>query len=289
MNNQTVIGVDIGGTKIAAARIKGNDIEEAEKRLVPAQGTEQEVIQEVLAAIEAVFDSTVAGVGVGVPSIVDVEKGIVYDVHNIPSWKKVHLKEILENQFGVPVYINNDANCFAVGEKYFGKGAAHENMIGLIIGTGMAGGIILQNRLYDGHNCGAGEFGMMPYLDAYYEYYCSGQFFSNLHGTTGEKVFQKAEQGEAEALELFNEFGYHLGSAMIAILYALDPAIIVLGGSVSHSYQFFKAALWKRLRDFSYTPTVERLTIEVSENPNIPVLGAAALFYHAQERLNKNR
>jgi glucokinase len=287
MNKLTVVGVDIGGTKIQAARIKGNDIEDSKRRLVSAKGTEKEVIQEVIKTIEDVFDASVSGIGVGVPSIVDVAKGIVYDVHNIPSWKEVHLKEILETRFNVPVYINNDANCFAVGEKHFGKGKAHENMIGLIVGTGMAGGIIIQNQLYNGHNCGAGEFGMMPYLDSYYEDYCSGQFFKNLHGTTGENVFKGAEKGEAQALEIFKEFGHHLGSAMIAILYAMDPEIIVLGGSVSKSYDFYKAALWKRLQDFAYSPTVGRLTIEISENPNIPVLGAAALYYNAQGTAQK--
>ena len=289
MNKLAVVGVDIGGTKIQAARIKGNDIEDAKKKLVPSKGTENEVIQEVIEAIEGVFDSSVSGIGVGVPSIVDVEKGIVYDVHNIPSWKEVHLKKILETRFNVPVYINNDANCFAVGEKHFGKGTAHENMIGLIIGTGMAGGIIIQNQLYNGHNCGAGEFGMMPYLDSYYENYCSGQFFKKLHETTGEEVFKGAEKGEEQALEIFNEFGHHLGSAIIAILYAMDPEIIVLGGSGSKSYKFYKAALWKRLQVFAYSPTVGRLTIEVSGNPNIPVLGAAALYYNAQEVSKKKK
>lgn len=283
MEKQTVVGVDIGGTKIQAARIKGDDIEESRKRLVPAKGTEKEVLHEVCKTIEDVFDRSVAGIGVGVPSIVEVERGIVYDVHNIPSWQEVHLKDILEDRFKVPVYINNDANCFAVGEKHFGKGKSYENMIGLIVGTGMAGGIVIQNQLYNGHNCGAGEFGMMPYLDSYYEHYCSGQFFVKYHQTTGEKVFEKAKQGEPEAMTIFNEFGYHLGSAMIAILYAMDPEIIVLGGSVSKAYDFYKAALWQRLQDFSYRPTVGRLTIDVSDNPHIPVLGAAALFYNAQE------
>lgn len=285
MDKLTVIGVDIGGTKILAARIKGNIIEDSKKRLVSSKGTEEQVIQEVISTIEEVFDDSVSGIGVGVPSIVDVEKGIVYDVHNIPSWKEVHLKQILENKFQVPVYINNDANCFAVGEKHFGKGKDHDNMIGLIIGTGMAGGIIIQNQLYNGNNCGAGEFGMMPYLDHHYEYYSSGQFFSNQYKTTGEKLFTEAEMGDQKALKIFNEFGYHLGSAMIAILYALDPEIVILGGSVSKSYNFYKDALWKRLQDFSYSPTVERLSVEVSVNPNIPVLGAAALYYNAQEAL----
>lgn len=282
MKNHSVIGVDIGGTKVEASRINGQKIEQTARKLITQNGSEKRITEDVIATIEKVFDESVSGIGVGVPSIVDVKKGIVYDVHNIPSWKEVHLKNILENKFNVPVYVNNDANCYAVGEKHFGKGKNFSNMIGLIVGTGMAGGIIINNQLYNGHNCGAGEFGMMPYLDHYYEYYSSGQFFKNKHNTTGEDLFNAAKKGEKKALKIFDEFGVHLGSAIIAILYAYDPEIIILGGSVSKAYEFYKKSVWKKLNDFSYSPTVKRLTIEISENPNIPVLGAAALFYDAR-------
>ena len=287
MKNQEIVGVDIGGTKIHAARIKGNNIEQSSRTLVSSKGSENQVIQEVIATIEKVFNSSISGIGIGVPSIVDTEKGIVYDVQNIPSWKEVHLKKNLEDHFKVPVYINNDANCFAIGEKYFGKGKDYKNLIGLIVGTGMAGGIIIQNQLYNGNNCGAGEFGMMPYLDHNYEYYCSGQFFSNQYGTTGEKLYEEAMKGERKALKIFNEFGFHFGNAIIAILYALDPEVIILGGSVSKAYAFYKAALWEKLQDFSYSPTVDRLTIEISENPNIHILGAAALYHNALNKASK--
>ena len=284
MNKQTIIGVDIGGTKVQAARINGQEIKQSERTLISAYGTEEQVIQEVIATIEKVINNSVSGIGVGVPSIVDVKKGIVYDVHNIPSWKEVHLKKILEEQFNVPVYVNNDANCFAVGEKHFGKGKEFKNMIGLIVGTGMAGGIIINSQLYNGHNCGAGEFGMIPYLDHYYEYYSSGQFFKNKYKTTGAELFSQAKKGEEKALQIFNEFGKHLGSAVIAILYAYDPEIIILGGSVSKAYDFYKKTLWKKLNDFPYSPTVKRLTIDISENPDIAVLGAAALYHNAQNK-----
>ena len=75
---QHIVGVDIGGTKIHAARIHGDNIEQSDRRLVSSKGTEAQVVEEVIATIEAVFDATVSGIGVGVPSIVDTEKGIVY-------------------------------------------------------------------------------------------------------------------------------------------------------------------------------------------------------------------
>ena len=81
---------------------------------------------------------------------------------------------------------------------------------------------------------------------------------------------------------MFEELGYHLGNAIIAILYSLDPEIIILGGSVSKAFKFYKDALWDRFQTFAYSPVVSRLTIEVSENPNIAVLGAAALVYDVE-------
>lgn len=275
----TIIGVDLGGTKVQTARIQGGKIQESHKQLISSTGTEGQVVQEVKTAISAVMTDTVSGIGIGVPSVVDVDKGIVYDVQNIPSWKEVHLKSILEKAFGVPVFMNNDANCFALGEYHFGKGQGTQNFIGLIIGTGMAAGIVLNGQLYNGRHGGAGEFGMIPYLDQYVEYYASGQFFENVHQVSGLTVAKEAAKGDATALAYFAEYGRHLANGIKSILYTLDPDKIVLGGSVSQSYAYFKEALWKELSTFAYQPIIDDLQIEVSENLMIPVLGAASLCY----------
>lgn len=277
MNYNEVIGVDLGGTKVQTARVKNGEVAGTYKQLISSQGSEEQVIQEIISAIQAVMTSSVQAIGIGVPSVVDIEKGIVYDVQNIPAWQEVHLKNILEKQFGIPVFMNNDANCFALGEYQFGKGQGASNMIGLIIGTGMAAGIIIDGKLYNGRHAGAGEFGMIPYLDQYLEYYASGQFFSNVHQTTGLNVAKLSQQGDQYALKLFQDYGRHLANGIKAILYTLDPDIIVLGGSVSQSYPYFKEVLWQELQTFAYRPIIEDLTIEVSDHPMIPVLGAAGL------------
>ncbi|RPJ00342.1 MAG: ROK family protein, partial [Candidatus Aminicenantes bacterium] len=223
----------------------------------------------------------VAGIGAGVPSIIDLKAGVVYDVQNIPSWKKVPLKALLEERYRLPVYVNNDANCFAAGEKHFGKLGPYDSAVGLIVGTGLGAGIIANGRLYSGINCGAGEFGMLPYLDRNFEAYASGQFFRRLHGTSGRETSERAGRGDGKALETFAEFGRHLGEAVKAICYAVDPEIILLGGSVSKSYRFFQAALWETFQGYAYSLAKERLKIEVSETENIAILGAAALYFDA--------
>ena len=283
-NNISVIGVDLGGTKILASRILDLAVQESYKSDVPKNGSKEQVLDSLIFTIDQVIDETVSGIGIGVPSIVDVDNGIVYNVLNIPSWDEIHLKEILETRYDIPVFINNDANCFALGEKYFGKAQEYKHVVGMILGTGIAAGIVINNQLYSGVNCGAGEFGMISYKDQYIEYYASGQFFINVHNCHGDEIYNRAEKGDLEALYIFEEFGDHVGSAVNTILYALDPEIIVIGGSIRQSYKYFKEAMWKRINKLVYPSIAKKLKIEISADPNIPVLGAAALYYNALER-----
>jgi len=282
MSDTKLIGVDLGATNIRAAIVHTDRIANTKSKRIRSAGTEDEVLADVFEAVDAVFDKEVKGIGIGVPGVVDIKNGIVYDVIYIPSWKKVHLKEKMEAKYGVPVFVNNDANCFGLGEYYFGKGKGRESMIGLAIGTGMGAGIIINHKLYAGPNCGAGEFGMIEYLDKVYEYYCSGQFFQNVYQLDGEIVFENAKKGDARSLQLYGEMGKHLGNAIKAIMYSYDPDLIVLGGSVRFAYEYFQKTMWERIRTCAFTQSVANLKIEISELENSGILGAAALYYDAQ-------
>jgi glucokinase len=279
MFTKPVIGVDVGGTLIGIGRIESKFIIKQHTDNITSTGTVEQTVNEIIESIEKVYDSDVAGIGVGVPSLVDRETGIVYNVQNIPSWKKVHLKDILENHFQKPVYLNNDANCFAIGEKYFNKGRPFRNMVGITIGTGMGVGIIIDHKLYSGVNCGAGEFGTVPYLDKTLEDYCSGQYFITEHHMSGMEMFKKAQVSDKNALSVFNTFGKHLGEAIKIILFSLSPEAIFLGGSVCRSYTLFKDSMWKTVKSFPYPKTVESLVLEATDHPYIGVLGAAALCF----------
>lgn len=279
MARKKILGVDLGGTNARAGIVEDRRLVRVTSMAIDPTGSVEKVLEQVCDLIDQMEPADVVGVGVGVPSVVDIEKGIVYDVQNIPSWKKVPLKSILEAKYSVPVVVNNDANCFALGERHFGKGAGHRSMIGLIVGTGFAGGIIIEGRLYAGMNCGAGEFGMIPYLDSIYEHYCAGQFFPRRVGQTGVEIFRRAVTGNREALEIFAEFGHHLGEGIKTILFAYDPEIIILGGSVRKAFRFFRDAMWESIRSFAYSPAVESLRIEVSQLEHVAILGAAALHY----------
>ncbi|MEE9184861.1 MAG: ROK family protein [Acidimicrobiia bacterium] len=282
MARNNIIGVDLGGTNARAGLVRNQQLGEVSSVQINPRGSEEEVLDHLCGLIDRMKPQDVDGVGIGVPSVVDIEKGIVYDVQNIPSWQEVPLKSILEEKYSIPVLVNNDANCFALGEKHFGKGVGYQSVIGLIMGTGFAGGIIVDGKLYPGMNCGAGEFGMIPYLESIYEHYCAGQFFTRHVGQTGAEVFQRAVEGDREAVKIFAEFGHHVGQGIKMILYAYDPEIIILGGSVRKAFRFFKEAMWESIRSFAFSSSVKSFKIEVSELEHVAILGAAALHYDAE-------
>lgn len=281
MSDPVVVGVDLGGTNVRAGRVAAGRLAEVRTVPVRSRGTEEDVLEDLFRAVDPIMSDDVAGIGAGVPSIIDLRTGTVYDVQNIPSWKKVPLKAILEARYARPAFVNNDANSFAAGERYFGKLGPFDSAVGLIVGTGLGAGIIANGRLYSGINCGAGEFGMLPYLDRNFEAYASGQFFERVHGLSGRELAGRAEMRDSWALGVFAEFGRHLGEAVKAICYAVDPEIIVLGGSVCRSYRFFQASLRGAFQSYAYSIAKERLKIEVSETEHIAILGAAALYFDA--------
>ena len=282
MKSDKIIGIDLGATNIRGAVVSNEQLSEIVSRRIHVKGTEEEVLEDVYWLIDQLIADDIKAIGIGVPSVVDVEKGIVYDVIHIPSWKEVHLKEILEARYHIPVFVNNDANCFALGEHYFGKGKGVADMVGLTIGTGLGAGIIVNNHLYAGKNCGAGEFGMVDYLDQNYEYYASGSFFQNVYGLNGEEVFKKAKAGDEDSLKLYNELGTHLGNAIKMIMYTYDTGLIILGGSVQMAFDLFEAPMWERIKTFGFPKSIEHLQIKTSELTNSGILGAAALYFDSE-------
>lgn len=274
------IGVDLGGTNMRAGRVE-NDclVAQASERTPKSPKDTAETIDLLERVIRSVWTPDVSAIGIGVPGLVDRQNGIVYNLVNIPHWDVVPLREILEARFGTRVVIDNDANCFALGERVFGVGKQYENFVGLTLGTGLGGGIIQRGRLLADSNCGSGEFGMMPYRDNILEYYCSGSYFMNIWGVDGKTAYERALKGDAEALEAYRQLGEHIAAAVKIVMLAVDPEMIVFGGSVAAAHELFEESLWENLRDFAYPNSVKRLRIFFSEMENPAILGAASLCY----------
>lgn len=218
------------------------------------------------------------GIGIGVPSIVDSAKGIIYDMVNIPCWKCVPIKELVEKALGARVEINNDANCFALAEREFGCAKGYDDIVGITLGTGVGAGIIADGKLYEGANVCAGEIGYIPYLDSHYEAYCASYFFEREHKTSAKEAFLHAGRGEEGALQIWKEYGHHLGNLLKVIMYAYDPACIVLGGSISQAYDYFRDSLRDEMSSFLYSKALDKIAIKVSELENPGILGAASLI-----------
>ncbi|CAN5695449.1 ROK family protein [soil metagenome] len=283
MQGKSHIGIDLGGTNIRAGILQNNILQNTISRRLDATGNSKEILQQVFDITDALMQEEVASIGIGVPGLVDANNSMVYDVVNIPSWQKISLQQWMETRYKIPVVINNDANCFALGEYRFGEGIGCNNMAGLTIGTGLGAGLILNKKLYSGRNGGAGEFGMMPYLDKCYEYYASGQFFKNVFNISGEIVYANALNNDASALNMFEVFGTHLGNAIKAILFAVDIEVIVLGGSVKNAYSFFEKAMWQQIQNFPYQQAVQHLKIKIAGLEHSGIIGAASLSDDLQQ------
>ena len=269
------IGVDLGGTNIRAGLMDGTELIRKEKVSCPAQGSESEVIEAVAGLIGKLVSEDVDAIGIGVPSVVDTAKGIVYNVANIPSWVEVHLKDILEERFDIPVFINNDSNCFTLGESRFGQGRGYKDIVGVTLGTGVGSGIMIGGHLYEGRNAGAGEIGCLSYLDKDYESYCSTPFFVS-HNTSGAELAAKAQAGDAEALALWDEFGHHIGELVKAVLFAYDPEAIIFGGGIAAGHPYFEKAMHETVQTFPYE-TAKDVKILFSEDGDMGLYGASAL------------
>lgn len=274
-----ILGVDLGGTNLCLGLV--NDGVVVKTVSVPSfipSATMEETLEYLAEQISAMMSPEVTKIGIGVPSVVDVDKGIVYDAANILSWKEVHLKAFLEERFGVPVNVNNDANCYAMGAYgTYPEDAKPELLVTVTLGTGIGIGIVDHGRLICGVNCGAGELGYLDYRDSNLEEYCSRQFFDKL-GVKAHEVAAAAMEGDAEAIGIFNEFGRNIGHALIILMYAYDPSHIVLGGGIANALPLFRGTMEEYIKGkFPFPSNFEKLQIDVRTNGEIPIIGASLI------------
>ncbi|MEN8153293.1 MAG: ROK family protein [Acidobacteriota bacterium] len=279
MDNNKVIGIDVGGTKISAGLIVNGEI--LKNSVVPtgSKNKKEKILENLFKTINDVVTSDVKAIGIGVPGIIDSKNGVVIEVNNIPSWNGLHLKQVIENKYKISTYVANDANCFVLGVRKFGVGSGYKNIVGVTLGTGVGTGIIINGSLYTGLENGTGEYGMVRYEDSNLETYCSGRFFKSIKGVDGKDVYLRALKGERDALSLWEEYGNHLGELVKTILYTIAPEIIVFGGSVSNGYPFFIKSMKKSLEASAIKHIAKKVIIKKAESCNNAVLGAAALCY----------
>lgn len=285
--SEKVIGIDIGATKTRIGIVKDSVIIKEKTFPTSSDASKEKIIEELALGIKSLAGNDFAGIGIGVPGLIDEKKGVIFDLLNIPSWKEVHLKDYLEDFFKKPVRITNDANVFAIGEKMFGLGKSFHNFVGVTLGTGFGCGIIIHDKLYSGAYSSAGEFGNIAYLDKTIEDYCSGKFFIHQYGLSGAEAYKLVSSGDERGKKMFAEYGKHLGEALKLILNILSPQAILLGGSISKSFHYFEESLQDTMDSFPFSRVRQQLVIKPSKVQNMAILGAAALILSSEPELLK--
>jgi len=273
------LGIDVGGTNLVLGLVQdGKIVRRVSSPWFPREASLEETLDILSDQIDDILTPDTEKIGIGVPSVVDVSRGIVYDTANIPSWTEVPLKDVLEERFQLPVSINNDANCYAMGVyEGYPADAKPEVLVVITLGTGVGIGIVDRGRLFCGANCGAGELGTLSYRGATLEQFCSKQFFAG-NGWDSLTAAQAARDGDPRALDLFTDLGQCVGDLLCTVMFAYDPSHIALGGGIAHTYPLFRASMETRLRrDFPYRKSLERLTIDLCTGDDIPVIGASLI------------
>jgi glucokinase len=278
------IGVDLGGTnmRIAAVEESGRQIETICTSTQVKRGRDH-VIAEMCGAIRELagkFTSShqFAGVGVGVPGIIDMETGTVCAAPNLPDWSDYPVKAEIQRRLGTAVILENDANCAALGEKWMGAGRDVNGMCMVTLGTGVGGGFIFDGVLWHGMIGMAGEIGHMTVTPdgppcgcgnrGCLEQYASATAIKRMAAEvvasgnapelaramdanpefTAKIVFQYALQGDPAAQKIFDTVGWALGVVLSSLVDALNLSMYVIGGGVSSAWEVFSPALFRELR-----------------------------------------
>ena len=273
------LGIDLGGTNLRVGVVDGRSVvESVTVPSIPKDCSLDSSIDYLVEVIRPLCSSEITGIGIGVPSVVDAKKGIVYDVTNIPQWVEVPLKAILEKHFSSQeIRVNNDSNCFALGEYKFGKGRGVSSLVGITLGTGVGSGVVLDGKLYGGANTGAGEIGCIPYMGKTLEEYCASKFFTDGLGLTAKEAADAAIAGDVGMSDAWKEFGRHMAYLLSVAVYAYDPEMVVFGGGLTKAEPLFRDSMKEAMKEFAFQKSLENLKIEYSTLKDVAVLGAASL------------
>ncbi len=309
------IGVDLGGTnlRIAAVDEHGTLLHKVTLGTEVAKGRDF-VIGEMTRAIRQVIETLkvpghLDGIGIGVPGIIDMATGFLFESPNLPGWDNYPVHSDIERHLGTPVMLENDANAAALGEKWLGAGRDVQTMIMLTLGTGVGGGIVMDGEIWhgmsgmagelghitvypDGHICGCGNHGCLEqYASATAitrmakEAIASGeaaslQMIQEAHPTefNSRTIYQASVQGDRAAQEVFNKVGRALGIALADMINAFNPHMFVIGGGASNAWDAFSPTVYSELqkRCFVYRATAPKEGGSLA-NPSKTIITRAVL------------
>ena len=284
---QYVVGIDLGGSKSALALIAPDNKLVARERLETGRNAQP---KEVLDGYEAIIkkfkkriaeDAFIAAIGLCAPGPLDHEKGVIINPTNLPNFFDTPLQAMLEERFSVPAAIEHDAKAAALGEFHFGAGRDYDNMVYIVVGTGVGAAIMIDGKLYRGEKNFAGEFGHTT-LNRYgdechcgsrgcYETFMSGPWLSKHYERKtqevidGSEVAGRAEDGEEAALEVMKAAGEALGIAVATMAMNFDIERFIVGGSVAKAGDVFLEPARKIIPHYSFETVSSKVSLVKSQ------------------------
>jgi glucokinase len=251
LNEKRVIGVDLGGTKILAGVVdrKGH-VEQRREHATPT-ASEEELLAGLDAAVEELLSDEIAALGFGIPSPIDQRTGRALQAVNIPL-KDIDFRGRMEQRFGLPVGIENDANAATYAEFRFGAAREVESMVMLTLGTGCGGGAVIDGQLfrgwaefghivivYDGLPC-QGTCTGRGHLEAYVTGVAAGKLAAEEFGPAvdAHRLVRLANEGERRAVEILAGIGGHLGAGIGSLVNIFNPDLVVIGGGFAAAGDF---------------------------------------------------
>jgi glucokinase len=317
------LGIDLGGTKILTAVVDASGkIISADQGLTPSrEGHEAGVSSILRSAAAALGEAGVAAedlsaVGVGAPGLSNPETGVLYTSPNLPGWRDVPLRDMIEAGLGRKAFIINDANAAAVGELHYGAARGARNFIYITVSTGIGGGIIVDGRIYTGAAGAAGELGHMVIDDegpkcncgnrGCWETLASGTALArearlrieggaktsilecaggDIDEINAEAVHRAAQQGDSLAKELIARTAYYLGVGLANLVNIFNPEVIVIGGGLSHIGDMLLEPACEEAGRRAFPQSFRGVRFARAElGPNSGVIGAAA---YAREKMGE--
>ena len=293
MSSPYILGIDLGGTKIAAAAfdLEGRRLGKivrlptmaARKPAVTLTNLKRAAKQ---AAAEAGASGPPAAAGMGSTGPLDLRKQLLLDKDSLPSLVGFPIGEFVRDEIGAPLYLENDAACFTLGEARQGAGRGEPVVVGLTLGTGFGCGIVIDGKVFSGASHNAGEAAYCPLDGSDYDSACSGagvvrqyeKLAGAAQGLDARRIGELAEQGDAQAAAAWKAYGATVGAAVGTIAAIVDPSLIVIGGSVARRADLFQAELERAARKILLPPAAEQFRLERSQLGDAAgVVGAAEL------------
>lgn len=301
----TSVGIDFGGTSVKLGVCRDGELLTTDAPIPTADFAGPAALIGEMANRVAKLRETypdIAAIGVGVPGLVDFDRGFVHILTNVPGWKHVPLKTILGDSTGLPVVVENDANAMAYAEFRYGAASGLNNVVALTMGTGIGGGLILNGQLYRGSGCAAGEIGQMSIhfdgkaghygnLGALEKYtgnkeiaehavqrYAEANIQKTIDQCSPKHIADAAKAGDEIARQIWEEIADWLGTSLSSIAWLLNPDAFVIGGGVAQAGDLIFDPLKRKVQSMLSTVVWERLKILPAKYSNESgIIGNAAL------------